>query len=203
MRDLICRKCGQKLSFENSLCLSCHSALGFHLPSRSLLVLPDRADHGAAEVDIDGTTWRTCANLHIARCNWLVNTTDAEELCSSCKLTRIRPADDDLDAADLDTTDAVLTTATVGIAETGTIVLDHGPGQGRRALTLVPDRHVCVVRADQVVPDVPDAMAPLGGSIAAGRPLTWISGPSATSDIELTRVEGVHGPRTLHVVLVE
>jgi len=112
-------------------------------------------------------------------------------------------ADDDLDAADLDTTDAVLTTATVGIAETGTIVLDHGPGQGRRALTLVPDRHVCVVRADQVVPDVPDAMAPLGGSIAAGRPLTWISGPSATSDIELTRVEGVHGPRTLHVVLVE
>lgn len=112
-------------------------------------------------------------------------------------------ADDNLDAADLDTTDAVLTTATVGIAETGTIVLDHGPGQGRRALTLVPDRHVCVVRADQVVPDVPDAMAPLGGSIAAGRPLTWISGPSATSDIELTRVEGVHGPRTLHVVLVE
>lgn len=112
-------------------------------------------------------------------------------------------ADDDLDAADLDTTDAVLTTATVGIAETGTIVLDHGPGQGRRALTLVPDRHVCVVRADQVVPDVPDAMAPLGGSIAAGRPLTWISGPSATSDIELTRVEGVHGPRMLHVVLVE
>ncbi len=112
-------------------------------------------------------------------------------------------ADDNLDAADLDTTDAVLTTATVGIAETGTIVLDHGPGQGRRALTLVPDRHVCVVRADQVVPDVPDARAPLGGSIAAGRPLTWISGPSATSDIELTRVEGVHGPRTLHVVLVE
>ncbi len=70
-------------------------------------------------------------------------------------------ADDDLDAADLDTTDAVLTTATVGIAETGTIVLDHGPGQGRRALTLVPDRHVCVVRADQVVPDVPEAIDPL------------------------------------------
>lgn len=112
-------------------------------------------------------------------------------------------ADDDLTAADLDTTDAVLTTATVGIAETGTIVLDHGPGQGRRALTLVPDRHVCVVRADQVVPDVPDAMTPLAGSIADGRPLTWISGPSATSDIELTRVEGVHGPRVLHVVLVE
>ena len=111
-------------------------------------------------------------------------------------------ADDDLDAADLDTTDAVLTTATVGIAETGTIVLDHGPGQGRRALTLVPDRHVCVVHADQVVPDVPDAMARLATSVARGRPLTWVSGPSATSDIELTRVEGVHGPRVLHVVLV-
>ena len=110
---------------------------------------------------------------------------------------------DGLTAADLDTTDAVLTTATVGIAETGTIVLDHGPGQGRRALTLVPDRHVCVVRVDQVVPDVPDAMARLAASVAGGRPLTWVSGPSATSDIELTRVEGVHGPRVLHVVLVE
>ena len=96
----------------------------------------------------------------------------------------------------------MLTTACVGIAETGTIVLDHGPGQGRRALTLVPDRHVCVVHADQVVPDVPDAMARLATSVARGRPLTWVSGPSATSDIELTRVEGVHGPRVLHVVLV-
>ena len=111
--------------------------------------------------------------------------------------------DDGLTAADLDTTDAVLTTATVGIAETGTIVLDHGPGQGRRALTLVPDRHVCVVRVEQVVPDVPDAMTRLAASVAGGRPFTWVSGPSATSDIELTRVEGVHGPRVLHVVLVE
>lgn len=111
--------------------------------------------------------------------------------------------DEELSAAELDTVDAVLTTACVGIAETGTIVLDHGPGQGRRALTLVPDRHVCVVRADQVVPDVPDAMARLAASVASGRPLTWVSGPSATSDIELTRVEGVHGPRVLHVVLVD
>ena len=110
--------------------------------------------------------------------------------------------DEELSAAELDTVDAVLTTACVGIAETGTIVLDHGPGQGRRALTLVPDRHVCVVHADQVVPDVPDAMARLATSVARGRPLTWVSGPSATSDIELTRVEGVHGPRVLHVVLV-
>ena len=104
-----------------------------------------------------------------------------------------------LTARQLDAIDSVVTGCRIAIAETGTLVLDAGPGQGRRALTLVPDHHVCVVgSADQVVASLPQAV-PL---LDATRPLTWISGPSATSDIELDRVEGVHGPRTLEVVLV-
>jgi L-lactate dehydrogenase complex protein LldG len=115
----------------------------------------------------------------------------------------IRADEPALRADELDACDAVVTVAVVGIAVTGTIVLDHTQGQGRRALTLVPDIHVCVVTADQIVADVPEAVHRLNTCVQRGRPLTWISGPSATSDIELDRVEGVHGPRTLHVVLVE
>ncbi len=106
--------------------------------------------------------------------------------------------DTGLTATELDAVDAVVTRATLGVAETGTLVLTHGPGEGRRALSLVPDLHVCVLAEGAVVRGVVDAVAALDPI----RPQTWVSGPSATSDIELDRVEGVHGPRTLHVVLV-
>ncbi|GGL12922.1 LutC/YkgG family protein [Deinococcus radiotolerans] len=109
---------------------------------------------------------------------------------------------DDPDLTDLTVITAVVTGAAVAIAETGTVVLDHGPGQGRRALTLVPDHHICVVFEHQVVESVLEAVQRLHPSARRGQPLTWISGPSATSDIELSRVEGVHGPRTLDIVLV-
>lgn len=115
--------------------------------------------------------------------------------------TEIRRVADtpDLTPQDLDGVDSVVTGCALAIAETGTIVLDGGPGQGRRRITLVPDHHVCVVRVpDEVVDSVPQALERLDPS----RPLTWISGPSATSDIELDRVEGVHGPRALDVVLL-
>lgn len=105
-----------------------------------------------------------------------------------------------MSSASLDRADAVITAAAVGIAETGTIVLVNDAGMGRRALSLVPDVHVCVVRAEQVVATVPESIDAL--AMSRTRPITFISGGSATSDIELVRVEGVHGPRTLEVLVV-
>lgn len=120
---------------------------------------------------------------------WLAGATDVERVPDAVGLTPY----------DLDAVDSVLTGCVVAVAETGTIVLDGSAGQGRRRITLVPDHHICVVLdPGQVVASVPQALERLDPT----RPLTWISGPSATSDIELERVEGVHGPRTLEVVLV-
>lgn len=103
---------------------------------------------------------------------------------------------------DLDGSDGVLTGCALGIAQTGTIVLDAGRAQGRRALTLLPDYHLCVVKEEQIVGLVPEAIEKLGDTVKnEGRAITFISGPSATSDIELDRVEGVHGPRTLEIII--
>jgi L-lactate dehydrogenase complex protein LldG len=110
--------------------------------------------------------------------------------------------DPPLSPAALDQLDGVLTGCALAIAETGTIVLDGGARSGRRALTLVPDWHICIVEADTIVAGVPDAVAALADAAGEGRPITLVSGPSATSDIELDRVEGVHGPRNLDVLVV-
>jgi L-lactate dehydrogenase complex protein LldG len=111
-------------------------------------------------------------------------------------------SENDLDPEGLERVDCALTGCALAIAETGTIVLDTGPGQGRRALTLVPDHHVCVMLEDQIVGGVPEAMALVSETLRRERrPVTFVSGPSATSDIELSRVEGVHGPRTLDVIV--
>lgn len=105
---------------------------------------------------------------------------------------------------ELDETDGVITTCAFAVAQTGTIILDAGKGQGRRALTLVLDYHLCIVREDQIVELIPEGFSAIESSVKnEGRPITFISGPSATSDIELSRVEGVHGPRRLEVLIVK
>ena len=111
--------------------------------------------------------------------------------------------DPPLSARALDGLDGVLTACAFAAAETGTVVLDHGRGQGRRALTLLPDLHVCVIDPADVLADIPQVISALADAIEDGRPITLVSGPSATSDIELERVEGVHGPRRLELVLLE
>ena len=154
----------------------------------------------------------------VTRCERAEVAVRVDEMCAERGITRLlvsapedwdwRPAgvelvpDEDLSVSDLDSGAGVLTTCAVAIAETGTVALDGGPGQGRRALTLVPDVHVCVVPAERIVEIVPEAVARLAPSAREGRAVTFVSGPSATADIEFDRVEGVHGPRDLVLLVV-
>lgn len=154
---------------------------------------------GFVQVTADGVPEAVRIALAGARRVVVPDGLDAAWLPDGLDMLRDDPA---LSHTQLDGADAVITGCAVAIARTGTIILDHGPGQGRRALTLVPDIHVCVIHAGQIVPDVLDGVQAVAGAVRAGRPLTWLSGGSATSDIELVRVEGVHGPRTLRVIVV-
>jgi len=149
--------------------------------------------HRATEHSLDEVVARLLAGRRV-----LVPAAAPSAVCG-CAVVGDEPP---LTARELDGADAALTGCALAVAETGTIVLDGSAVCGRRALTLVPDHHVCVVRAEQIVADVPGAIAALRRLDATGRPITLISGPSATSDIELERVEGVHGPRVLDVVVV-
>ena len=157
--------------------------------------------HRVAEKDLPGVVEEILAGRGIKRLvvppqlpqAWVPESVEALRDAARPRLTN----------EELDGADGVLTGCALGIAQTGTIALDAGPSQGRRALTLLPDYHLCVVREDQVVDLVPEAFAKLEEAVTGeGRAVTFISGPSATSDIELNRVEGVHGPRVLEVLIV-
>lgn len=175
-------------------------------PSRSLVDLfVDRCGEYRATVarcDHDADAIRACLTAAAAR-HGVASLVAAPELDQRWLPDGIACRRDSppLAIAELSETGAAVTACRLAIAATGTIVLDGAPDQGRRALTLVPDVHLCVVRAEQIVPDVADAIALLGSGGRGKRPITFISGPSATSDIELARVEGVHGPRQLEVVV--
>jgi L-lactate dehydrogenase complex protein LldG len=148
--------------------------------------------------DLPRAIAESCAARNIQK---LVIPADLAEGWAPTDLTLIR--EPGLTFDQLEHGDGVLTACALGIAQTGTVVLDSGPGQGRRAITLLPDYHLCVIFEDQIVGLVPEAVAQLQTAAASpDRPITFISGPSATSDIELIRVEGVHGPRTLEVIVV-
>jgi L-lactate dehydrogenase complex protein LldG len=149
-----------------------------------------RIAHG----DLEATLVELCAGLRAGVPGGLLDGLPGAEVVLD---------DPPLPNLELDRLDLVITGCALAIADTGTIVLDGGPRSGRRTLSLIPDRHVCLVESADIVPSVPDAIERLAATAAAGLPLTFVSGPSATSDIELERVEGVHGPRTLDVVVID
>ncbi len=155
-------------------------------------ILHARGDGAIAEVAASQLAARDIASLVIPA-----------DLQATWRPSHPAPAEDtNLSIAELDAAHGVMTGCLLGVAETGTIVLDCGPGQGRRALTLLPDYHLCVVRESSIVGIMPEAIHALHPRALHGAPITFISGPSATADIELDRVQGVHGPRTLDVILV-
>jgi L-lactate dehydrogenase complex protein LldG len=174
---------------------------------------PDVVDRFCARVEEYSATVRRVGRDHLpeaiaAACRARGTTrlaVPAGGLGAQARIEGVELVEDDPPLAPraLDAIDGVLTGCALAIAETGTIALDGGPRSGRRALTLVPDHHVCLVEAADVVAGVPDAIERLAEAARAGRPITLVSGPSATSDIELDRVEGVHGPRKLDVLVVD
>ena len=156
----------------------------------------DARVHRVAAAELDDALGSRCAELGARR---LVAAAAAPGRPSGVALEADDPP---IAPAELDRLDGVLTGCATAIATTGTVVLDGSPKCGRRAITLVPDLHLCVVDASAIVETVPEAIAALAPAVAEGAPLTFVSGPSATSDIELSRVDGVHGPRRLELFVV-